>query len=467
MPARSLAGQGLAAGALLALGGCSLAPAYAPPVSVAAAPAYREIGPWTPAAPADAEARGPWWRIFGDPALDALEQRLETGSPALAVALARYDQATALARRVGADRWPSVTGTASAERERNATNGRQDNNVLNAAALYEVDLWGRVRNLVAAGRAEAQASAADLASVRLSLQAQLADTYFQLRGLDAQISVLTRTADAYDKALALTDKRFRGGASSAVDVGRARTQLAATQAQYEQALADRALLEHAIAALLGESASSFTIAATADVVEPPRVPVSAPSGLLQRRPDIAAAERRVAAANARIGVARAAAFPSLTLAATGGFQSTGSDLLAASNHQWALGPVAVSLPLFDGGARRADVAGSRAAFEEQAAHYRQTVLDAFREVEDQMALANRLAAAEARQTQAVDAAVQTNALATTRYREGAASYLEVVTAQTAELDARRSALDIRARRLAAGVDLVRALGGGWDGTLGS
>lgn len=455
--------------ALIGLGGCSLAPAYAPPVTVAAAPAYREAGPWTPAAPADAEARGPWWRLFGDPALDALEQRLEAGSPQLAAALARYDQAAALARRARADRWPSATATASVERERDhdAPRGRRDTTGLDATAVYELDLWGRVRNLVAAGRAEAQASAADLASVRLSLQAHLADTYFQLRGLDAQISVLTQTADAYEKALALTERRFRGGASSAVDVGRARTQLAATQAQYEQALADRALLEHAIAALLGESASSFTIAAVADVIQPPRVPVSAPSGLLQRRPDVAAAERRVAAANARIGVARAAAFPSLTLAATGGFQSTGGDLLSASNRQWALGPVALSLPLLDGGARRADVAGSRAAFEEQAALYRQTVLDAFREVEDQMALANRLAAAEARQTEAVDAAVRTNALATTRYREGAANYLEVVTAQTAELDARRAALDIRARRLTAGVDLVRALGGGWDGALGS
>ncbi|MBW8858264.1 MAG: TolC family protein, partial [Caulobacter sp.] len=249
-----------------------------------------------------------------------------------------------------------------------------------------------------------------------------------LRGLDGQISVLTRTAEAYEKALALTDKRFRGGASSAVDVGRARTQLTATQAQYEQALADRALLEHAIAALVGESASRFVLATAPDLVEPPRVPVDAPSSR--------------------------------------GFESAGGDLLSASNHQWALGPIAVSLPLLDGGARRADVAASRAAFEEQAALYRKTVLDAFREVEDQLALANRLATAEARQAEAVDAAMRTNVLAATRYREGATSYLDVVTAQTAELDARRTALDLRTRRLAAGVDLIRALGGGWDGTPG-
>ncbi|MDR7116078.1 efflux transporter outer membrane subunit [Caulobacter sp. BE254] len=466
MPPRSFAVLALVALPAAVAGGCTLAPAYAPPSVVVATPAYREAGPWTPAAPADAQARGAWWRVFGDPVLDDLEQRLEAGGPDLAAALARYDQASALARRARAARSPSVDAIASVERYRNAGQSRQDDSLVEATAAYELDLWGRVRNLVAAGRAEAQASGADLASARLSLQAQLADTYFQLRGLDGQILVLTRTADAYEKALALTDKRFRGGASSAVDVGRARTQLAATQAQYEQALADRALLEHAIAALVGESASRFTLATAPDLVEPPRVPVDAPSSLLQRRPDVAAAERRMAAANARIGVARAAAFPSLTLAATGGFESAGGDLLSASNRQWALGPVAVGLPLLDGGARRADVAASRAAFEEQAALYRKTVLDAFREVEDQLALANRLATAEARQAEAVDAAMRTNVLATTRYREGATSYLDVVIAQTAELDARRTALDLRTRRLAAGVDLIRALGGGWDGTPG-
>jgi multidrug efflux system outer membrane protein len=466
MPPRSLAAFALVAPLTVVLGGCSLAPAYAPPTVVAATPVYRETGPWTPAAPADAQARGAWWRVFGDPVLDDLEQRLEASSPDLAAALARYDQASALARRARAARSPTVDATASVERYR-ASASRQDDRLVEATAAYELDLWGRVRNLVVAGRAEAQASGADLASARLSLQAQLADAYFHLRGLDGQIFVLTRTADAYEKALALTDKRFRGGASSEVDVGRARTQLAATQAEYEQALADRALLEHAIAALVGESASRFTLAAAPDVVAPPRIPVDAPSNLLQRRPDVAAAERRMAAANASIGVARAAAFPNLTLAATGGFEASGGDLLSASNRQWALGPVALSLPVLDGGTRRADIAVSRAAFDEQAALYRKTVLDAFREVEDQLALANRLAAAEARQTQAVDAAVRTNALASTRYREGAASYLEVVTAQTAELDARRAALDIRARRLAASIDLVRALGGGWDGALGS
>ena len=452
-----LAGLGLSG---LSLAGCSMAPAYAPPTPAAPA-AFRDTGPWTPAAPMETVRDAAWWAVFKDPTLDGLERRLESGSADLAAALARYDQARALSRQASSALLPSVGASASVERQRTPANGRYDTTTLAASAAYELDLWGRVRNLVAAGRADAEASAADLAGVRLSLQAQLADTYFGLRGADAQIAVLGSTVEAYRQALDLTNRRQRGGAASGLDTGRAQTQLAATQAQYEQAVADRALLEHAIAVLVGEPASSFTLAAAPELTEAPVTPVGAPSTLLQRRPDIAAAERRMAAANARVGVARAAWFPSVTLAATGGYQSGGDELLTAANHVWALGPLAAALPLFDGGARKAEVARSRAVFDETAAGYRQTVLDAFREVEDQMVLANRLAAAQGRQDEAVAAAVRTTALATTRYREGAASYLDVVTAQTAELQARREAQDLRTRRLSASVDLIRALGGGW------
>ncbi|NQE61317.1 efflux transporter outer membrane subunit [Caulobacter sp. RHG1] len=442
------------------LAGCSMAPAYAPP-SLATPAAFRDTGPWTPVGSAQASADSAWWTVFADPVLDGLERRMDDASADLAAAVARYDQARALSRQASSALWPQVGAAAGTSRQRNPTNGRFDATTVSASAAYEVDLWGRLRNLAAAGRADAQASAADLAGARLSLQAELADTYFRLRGADAQIAVLSSTAEAFGQALDLTRRRQAGGAASAIDTGRAQTQLAATQAQYEQAVADRALLEHAIAVLVGQPASSFALPAASGLADAPAMPVGAPSTLLQRRPDIAAAERRMAAANAHIGVARAAWFPSVTLAATGGYQSSGGELLTAANRVWALGPLAAALPLIDGGARKAEVARSQAVFDETAAGYRQTVLDAFREVEDQMVLANRLAAAQGRQDEAVAAAGRTTALATTRYREGAAAYLDVVTAQTAELDARRGALDLRTRRLAASVDLIRALGGGW------
>jgi NodT family efflux transporter outer membrane factor (OMF) lipoprotein len=450
--------------AAVSLSACSLAPAYTPPAATSATPvAFRETGPWTPAAPADAVPRGPWWQVFGDPQLDSLEARIEGANPQLAAALARYDQAKGYSRQARAARFPTLDANASAERSRDSTNGQQHEFIVGGSLSYELDLWGRVRNLVAAGKADVQASEADLASVRLSLQAELADDYMQLRGLDAQIAVLEATVDAFGKALKLNVARHDGGASSGVDVGRAQTQLSAARAQLDQSRADRALMEHAIAALVGEPASTFTIAPVQMAGDPPAIPVSAPSLLLQRRPDIAAAERRMAAANARVGVARAAMFPNITLGGSGGFDTTGGALFSAATGFWALGPALALLSVFDGGRRKGQVEVARGEFDEAAANYRQTVLTAFREVEDQMTLANRLADAETNQLAAVTAAVRTNKLATIRYREGAADYLEVVTAQTAELDARRLAVDIRARRMAASVNLIRALGGGWQG----
>lgn len=450
--------------ASLSLTACNLAPAYTPPTaaSVAAPVAFRDGGNWTPAAPADDAPRGNWWQVIADPQLDALEQKIEAASPQLAAALARYDQARGYARQARSGLFPQIDANGSAERGRDQTHGQQHEFTIGGALSYEVDLWGRVRNQVRAGRADVEASAADLASVRLSLQAELADDYIQLRGLDAQVAVLEATVVAFGKALKLNEARHDGGASSGVDVGRARTQLSAAQAQLDQAHADRALMEHAIAALVGEPASTFTIAAAPTLADPPVVPVAAPSLLLQRRPDIASAERRMAAANARVGVAKAAMFPSLTLGASGGFDTTGGALFSAATGFWALGPAMALLSVFDGGKRKGQLQVARGEFDETAANYRQTVLTAFREVEDQMALANRLASAEQNQQDAVTAAAQTNRLASIRYREGAASYLEVVTAQTAELDARRLAIDLRSRRLQASVNLIRALGGGWS-----
>ena len=452
----------------LALAGCSLAPAYAPPATPIVA-AYKEQGPWTPAAPADAQARGRWWAMFSDPVLDGLEARAETANPTLAAAVAAYDQARALAAQARAGLVPEVDGVALAQRQRRSAKaplrvGGPDQfttDQIGISAAYEVDLWGRLRNLAAGAGDRAQASAADLRSARLSIQADLADDYFSLRGLDAQLRLLEATTAAYVRALDLTRIRHNGGDASGLDVARAETQLSTARAQVSDLAAQRALMEHAIAALVGESASAFSLAPADAALPQPKVAVSAPSTLLQRRPDIAAAERRAAAANADIGVARAALFPTLTLDGTAGWQTGGgSNLLAAPNAFWLVGPQLVGA-IFDGGRRRAGVRASRAAFDQASASYRGVVLNAFRDVEDQMALANRLAAEAKDQDDAVVAARRGVELAEIRYRQGVATYLDVVTAQTAALTAEQAAIQLNTRRLQASVNLTRALGGAW------
>jgi len=456
------------AGTALALTACSLAPPYAPP-QIAMPSAYKEMGPWTPAIPADAAPRGPWWTVYGDETLNRLEQRIETGNPDLALALARYDEARANLAQARAGLAPEldIGGSATGNRQsadrplRVGGATYYQNDTVGSTISYELDLWGRVRNMVAAGKANAQASAADVASVRLSLEAQLADAYLNLRGLDAQAGLLDQATSAYAKAQDLTEILHTGGAVAGLDVGRAKTQLQSTQALRTDVGAERALYEHAIAALVGEPASVFSITPDAKLPPTPRTPVSAPSELLQRRPDIAAAERRAAAANAQIGVARAALFPTLTLDATGGFQTAGAgSLLSAANSWWTLGP-SLAMSLFDGGRRKAVVRASRDQFDEASAVYKSTVLTAFQQVEDNLALCNRLAFEARQQSDAVTAAQQTEALALVQYRMGAVTYLDVVTAQTVDLQAQRTELSVETRRLLASVDLVRALGGGW------
>jgi NodT family efflux transporter outer membrane factor (OMF) lipoprotein len=453
----------------LALAGCSLAPAYTPPATPIA-PVFKEQGPWTPAQPADAQPRGRWWAMFADPVLDDLEARAETANPTLAAAVAAYDQARALAAQARAGLVPELDGGALANRQARSDKaplrvGGPDaysTQQVGASLAYEIDLWGRLRNLARGAGERAQASEADLRSARLSLQAELADDYLTLRGLDAQVRLLDATVAAYERALSLTQTLHNGGAATGLDVARAETQLSSARAQRTEVGAQRALIEHAIAALVGESASRFTLAASDKALPTPAVAVSAPSVLLQRRPDIAAAERRAAAANADIGVARAALFPALTLNGTAGWQDAGAgQLLSAPNTFWLLGGQLAGA-IFDGGRRAAGVRASKAAFEQAGANYRAVVLAAFRDVEDQMALANRLAVEAQDADAAVTAARRTEELADVRYRRGVATYLDVVTAQTAALTAEQTAIQLQTRRLQAAVNLTRALGGAWS-----
>jgi len=448
------------------LGGCTLAPTPRP---VVATPAHYDAIPasWSEAAPADTAPRGPWWQAFGDPVLDDLETRAEAASPTLAAALARRNEARAVLGETAAALVPEIDGVASAERERESRNRPLSTGTaatfndyrIGPQLTYEVDLWGRVRNLVRAARSEARASDADLASVRLSLQASVADAYARLRGLDAEQDLLTRSVEAYTRADALTRARHQGGAVSGLDENRAMTVLGNARALAVDVANQRNTTEHELAALVGQTASGFHVAPVGHVIPSPAVPVGTPSTLLQRRPDIAAAERRVAEANARIGSAHAALFPTITLGLDAGYETTGPALLKTPNTFWALGPLGLNLPIFDGGKRRAALRLARAQFDESAANYRSTVIGAFREVEDALAAARDLAREVTEQQAAVKAAEATSRLSFIRYREGAADYLEVVTAQTDALNAERTLLAVQTREAQASVAIVRALGG--------
>ncbi len=452
-----------------AAAGCSLAPRYAVP-EVAVPAQLGGADAWQAAAPQDQLPRGAWWQRYEDPVLSALEEQLVAGSPDLAAAVARYSQARALAAEAGAGLFPAAVVGGYANSVRQSDNrplrpptqpATYRDDVLAGAAAYELDLWGRARNTALAGRAAAQAAAADLASLRLGLEAELAADYLTLRGIDAQLKLYADTTTAYRRALTLVRDRHEGGIASGLDLARAESQLAATEAQSTDLGARRALLAHAIARLVGQTPDALELARDATLPAVPVIPAGVPSTLLERRPDIAAAERRVAAANAAIGVARAAYFPRLSLNATGGYESAqSSGWLAAPNRFWAVGPQAL-VTLFDAGLRRAETARARGAFDEVAARYRGTVLSAFQEVADNLSLLGRLELEAGQQSEAARAAERALALASTRYTEGAVSYLEVVTAQTAALQAQGLVLSLDVRRLNASIGLVRGLGGGW------
>lgn len=452
---------------MVILTGCSFAPQYVPPATVTPV-AFKEAGPWVEATPRDAAPRGEWWTIFGDPELNALETQLIAQNPSLAAAAARKAQADAYLQQAKVARFPAINANADISRNQVSAT-RPLATTGNSAAYatedfggvlsYEVDLWGRVRNSIAAGRGAAEASAADYMSVRLALQTQLADTYFALRGLDDELVLLTRSIAADGRAYELTKIRHEGGIASGLDENRALTQLATAQAQLNDVATTRATTEHAIAVVIGALPSALTIASTSQGINVPSTRLTPPSTLLQRRPDVAAAERRMFAANAQIGVAKAAFFPSLSLGASAGYLTTGSNLFNAPNAFWALGPGSTLLNVFDGGRRRAAVRGARASFDEAAANYRATVLIAFQDVEDTLAKLHNIQLEVKSQHIAASAAQATLDLALTQYHDGAASYLDVVTAQTAALEAGRAELALHTRHLQARVDLVRALGG--------
>jgi len=452
--------------AAIGLGGCAtLPPMQTPAIETPAS--FRHVEGWTTAAPGDHLDRGEWWRGFADPVLDELMARLDERTPTLAAALARYDRALAAARLDRSNQLPNVDLTGGASRERLSA-GRSigagepviANQILFGVGLdYELDLWGRVRNSVRAATADAEAQEAALRSARLSLQASVADLYVQLRAVDAEQVLLTRTVAAYARADDLIRTRHEGGIASGVDRSRSTAQLADARARLEALRAQRAGIENRIAALVGESASVFAIDPAQRSLALPDLPPSLPSELLQRRPDIAEAQRRLVAANARIGVARAAFYPRISLGLGAGYQAVEAPIVSADTGFWALGPITTIFNLFDGGGRRARMAISRTDYEELAAGYRQTVLDAFREVEDALSRMDALTGQDREQRIAAQAAARAESLALDRYRDGAADYLEVTTAQTAALAAQRASITVEYDRARTAIALIRALGG--------
>ncbi len=459
--------------AALALGGCRVGPNYkAPPVP--SPPTFSDqgrSGDWAAAKPADAANRGTWWDIYRDPELNSLEQRCAVANQNIAAALHAYRQAHDLVRENRTALFPTVSIGASATRNRVSGNAPLTGSnspqsfwdfLIPLNVSWEPDLWGGIRRQIESSSANAQASAADLANTQLSLQGLLAVTFFQLRGLDLQAQLLRTTLDAYTQTLALTQDRLNGGLSTDLDVQAATAQLEATRAQLIDLGVQRAQYEHAIAVLVGESATAFHIPEQPLAAAPPAIPTGVPSELLQRRPDIAAAERRVAAANALIGVAQSAFYPNITLGAEGGVQSARIGQLFNSNSaQWNAGP-STSEVLFDAGLRKAQVDYAVAQREQATALYRQQVLSAFRDVEDQLSALRVLQQESTVQQRAVDAAKRSAQLSTLRYRNGLADYLEVLTYQTIELADERAAAALAAQRIVASAQLQMALGGDWS-----
>jgi NodT family efflux transporter outer membrane factor (OMF) lipoprotein len=447
--------------ALLAiLSSCSVGPKYRTPTAPVAQ-SFKELAGWKEAQPQDDVLREKWWELFDDPLLNALEEQVNVSNQTLAAAEAQFRAARSAIAIARSGLFPelNIGATVLASRTNGAT---RSSYVLPLQLSYEADVWGRIRRSVEAQVANAQASAADVETARLSIHAELALDYFALRGQDEQQRLFSASVAAFEQALQLTTNRFNQGVASGVDVAQAQTQLDTARAQALDVTVSRAQFEHAIAVLTGQPPVDLTIASGGLTSEPPAIPVALPSALLERRPDIAAAERRVALANAEIGVATAALFPTITLNASTGIQSSAiGSLLSFPSWFWSIGP-ALTQTVFDAGRRKAIKASAIAIYESTVADYRQNVLTTFQDVEDNLAALRILAEESAQQDIAVQSAQRSLDLANVRYQGGVTSYLEVITAQNALLDNQRTAIDIRVRRMAASVLLIKALGGGWN-----
>jgi NodT family efflux transporter outer membrane factor (OMF) lipoprotein len=467
---RGTVGRALIAITALQLTGCAVGPKYHPP-AIQAPPAYKEVGDWKPAEPNEKNLGGEWWTVFQDPQLDALEQQVNVSNQNLKAAEAQFRQARAVLRYYRADYYPTVTAGPSATRTRVSSNA-PTNTILRGATYndfvlpfdvsYQADVWGRVRKNVESYREQAQASAADLATVNLSMHADLAVDYFQARSLDAEEQLLNTTVKEYEQALELNESRFKGGVASEVDVEQAKTILQTTRAEAIDVGVARAQYEHAAAILIGKPPAEFSLPPLPLTAPPPHVPVEVPSELLERRPDIAAAERLVASANAQIGVAKTAYYPMINLGASGGFESSAiTTLINGPSGLWSIGLSAVGT-VFDVGRRHSLTDQARAAYDYQVAAYRESVLTGFQQVEDNLA-AVRILENEARvQDEAVAAAQRSLDISVIRYKGGVTNYLEVITAQNAALTDEVTAVNILGRRMASTVLLIQALGGGWD-----
>ncbi|MBW0447915.1 efflux transporter outer membrane subunit [bacterium M00.F.Ca.ET.228.01.1.1] len=474
-PARTCAPRALTLAVALAaaglVAGCAVGPDYQRPAAEIPA-SYKEAAPgWKVAEPADQQDRGAWWTIYQDPQLNALEDKLNAANQTIAQYAAAYRQARALVGEARAAYFPTLGATASGTRSgsgsSSSTSSASRSGVYNSYSLqldasWEPDLWGSVSRSVNAQKAGQQGAAADLANARLSAQATLAQTYFALRALDANQKLLDETVAAYQRSLQLTQNQYAAGVAARSDVIQAQTQLQSAQASAIDNGVQRAQDEHAIAVLVGEPASTFSIPPMPLTATPPAVPAQMPSALLERRPDIASAERKAAAANEQIGIAIAAFFPSLTLSANGGFQSSVfSQLLTAPSRFWTVGPQ-LAATLFDAGLRRAQTEAARAAYDQSVATYRLAVLTAFQDVEDNLASQRILEQEIVVQQKAVESARQALAIVTNEYKAGTVGYVNVLTAQTTAFTAEQKLQTIAGQRMVSSVGLVKALGGGWD-----
>jgi len=461
---------GLTAIVVLFCAGCMVGPDYSKP-SVPMTVAYKEDQGWKLAQPHDYISRGKWWQIFGDPELNALEEQVAEANQNVKVAEARFRQARALIGFFRAGLFPLVTAGAGASSLRDSPNApfRSSSNsastrdfLLTGDVSYEIDLWGRIRRSVTAAREEAQATAADLETATLSLQAELAINYFELRSADAQQRLLNDTVTAFEEALQLTINRFEGGIAPKSDVAQAQTQLDTTRVQATDIGVQRAQFEHAIAVLIGKPPAEFSLPPAPLDLQPPDIPAGLPSEFLERRPDIAAAERRVAEANEQIGIAKAAYFPTVTLSALFGFESSSIRNLGGwQSFLWAVGS-SVAQTVFDAGRRRATSEAALANYDATVASYREATLDAFQQVEDNLAALRILEQEAEQQNRAVVSAKESLQLFTNRYIGGVDPYLQVITAQTTALTNERNDVDILRRRIDASVLLIKALGGGWN-----